>query len=83
MNLKQNILGKVKSVLIFHYFVLQQEKNFKDEKLIQGYLAHELDNWSNDLGNDFTVKTFWSETVKSTRKVPKEKFICNVYANSM
>ena len=46
MNLKQNILGKVKSVLIFHYFVLQQEKNFKDEKLIQEYLAHELDNWS-------------------------------------
>lgn len=47
------------------------------------YIAYELDNWSNDLGNDFTVKTFWSETVKSTRKVPKEKFICNVYANSM
>lgn len=54
------------------------EKKFSS--LIKNY---ELDNWSNDLGNDFTVKTFWSETVKSTRKVPKEKFICNVYANSM
>ena len=51
MNLKQNILGKVKSVLIFHYFVLQQEKSFKDEKLIQGYLAHELDNWSMNESN--------------------------------
>ena len=52
----------------------------KFSSLIKNY---ELDNWSNDLGNDFTVKTFWSETVKSTRKVPKEKFICNVYTNSM
>lgn len=31
-------------------------KKLTKNKLI--YIAYELDNWSNDLGNDFTVKNF-------------------------
>ena len=41
----------MKQVLIFNYFDLQQEKNFEDEKIIQGYLAHELNNWSMNESN--------------------------------
>ena len=44
--------------MIFNYFVLQQEKNLEDKKIIQGHLLHELDNWSMNESNDFTMKAY-------------------------